>query len=69
MKRRCGQLNWLSTHTRPDIAFDLAELSGRCASLRVGDITKMNKLIAKVKSNEVFISFPCLQNIDNGGIS
>ena len=29
MKRRCGQLNLLVTHTRTDVAFDLAELSGR----------------------------------------
>ena len=65
MKRRCGQLNWLSTHTRPDIAFDLAELSGRTASLRVNDITKMNKLIEKVKSSDVFLTFPSLDNVEN----
>ena len=47
----CGQLNWLSTRTRPDLAFDTCILSNRLKDTSVNDLKIMNKVIKKVKGN------------------
>ena len=58
-----GQLNWISTHTRPDIAFETCMLSSAFHEAKVADLTRLNKLVERVKRDKVNIYFPRINNI------
>ena len=45
-----GQLNWIATQTRPDIAFDVCALSSACNRAPVGDVRLLNKMISRVRN-------------------
>ena len=60
-----GQLNWVATHTRPDIAFDTCALSVAFKEATIGDLVKLNKLVTRVKSSEINLFFPRLHNLEN----
>jgi transposase InsO family protein len=78
-----GQLNWVSTQTRPDIAFDVCELSSVFDTARVDDLLRANKVVKKIKAQSVVIKYPKLEgtnqltiecysdasfgNLENGG--
>ena len=52
-----GQLNWVSTQTRPDIAFGTCEINTSVnQNAKIKDIIRANKLVSRVKSSEVFIN-------------
>jgi len=55
-----GQLNWVSTQTRPDIAFDVCDLSSVFDKARVDDLLRANKVVKKVRSRSVVIRYPRL---------
>ena len=59
-----GAANWMSTQTRPDLAFDVSELVGLIShDGTVQCIKKANKLVKKVKSgSESCLIFRRLQN-------
>ena len=57
-----GQLNWLSTQTRPDIAFSVSQLSKRCKGAKVDDLVRANKVVKLVKAIEICISYRALDN-------
>ena len=44
-----SQLNWLGTQTRPDIAFDVCDLSANLELPSVEDVLKANRIIKKLK--------------------
>ena len=58
-----GQLNWVSTHTRPDIAFETCVLSSAFSEAKVADLIRLNKLVERVKRDNINIYFPRLENI------
>ena len=60
-----GQLNWVATHTRPNIAFDTCELSVVFYSATVADLLRLNKLVEMVKRDSINLFFPHLQPIEN----
>ena len=44
-----GQLMWVANQTRPDILFDLCQLSSSCKNATQKDISIINKTVSKVK--------------------
>ena len=61
-RRICGRLNWISTQTRPDIAFDVAMISANVNAPTIKHLKLANKIIRKVKSTSVEIAFCKLEN-------
>ena len=55
-----GQLNWVGTQTRPDISFDVCLLSMQFGKCTVGDLMDANKVIKRVKTDQVSLFFPVL---------
>ena len=48
----CGKLLWLSLQTRPDISFEVCQLSNHLSDANVQDIISINKLVKKLQSEE-----------------
>ena len=56
-----GQLNWLSTHTLPNIAYDVSSLSKAFKAGTTQDMKKLIKVLKKVKSGAASILLDGLQ--------
>ena len=59
-----GQLNWVATHTRPDAAFDVCELGANYNSATVGDLLRLNKVVSRLKTDNLRLQFPKMENIN-----
>ena len=53
-----GKLNWLAGMSRPEISFDVSEISSRVLTSTVADILAVNKVIKFAKSNPGYIKIP-----------
>ena len=60
-----GQLNWVATQTRPDIAFDVCELSGCVKNATVADVLRLNKVVARLKNDGLKITIPKFQRLES----
>ena len=58
-----GQLAWASNQTRPDISFDVCQLSVSINNATYEDVARANKCVKKLKNDQVAIKFPSLGEI------
>ena len=59
-----GQLSWISTQTRPDVAFDVCELSGICKKATIGDALRLNKVISRILSDNYYLLFQRMSRME-----
>ena len=53
-----GQLNWLATQTRPDLAYDVCDLSTSLKDGSVSLLTQANRIVKKSKLQDVYLHYP-----------
>ena len=60
LRELVGQFNWLSNQSRPDISYDVLELSMSVKNATIAQIKQANKLVKRVNGEDITIRFPCL---------
>ena len=60
-----GQLGWLCTNSRPDLSYDVLELSCKVNNPKIGDIFDANKCLKKACMFESSMYFPGLNDLNN----
>ena len=63
LRSLAGQLNWVSSQSRPDIAFGSCEVNTSMTNGKVKDLSRANKVIKQLKSDDVKIFFHDLREI------
>ena len=58
-----GQLNWLATQTRPDLSYDISELSSMLKQENVECLKQANRVVKKAKKEQFHINIPDLGNL------
>ena len=62
-----GQLGWVAHQTRPDLSFDLCDLSSRFNCATINDIFQANKVLMKAKTNSVTLKIG-INDLENSHI-
>jgi hypothetical protein len=65
MRSLAGKLNWIVQGTRPDMAFDLIELSTRFRRGIISDLLQGVKALRRIKEAEAKVCYPALGHIEN----
>ena len=60
LRSTTGQLNWLAGISRPDLAFDVCQLSTRATQAQIKDLLQANKVIKRAKTDQGKIIFPSM---------
>ena len=58
LRSKIGQLNWISSQSRPDLAYDSCIASNSTRKPTVGDIQLMNKIVRKSGGQNIQLLFP-----------
>jgi hypothetical protein len=61
LRSRIGQLNWLSTQTRPDISYEVCQASVNFKRAILKDLENINKVIKKLKYEDVTLNIRIYQ--------
>ena len=67
---RClsGQLNWIVTHSRPDVAYDNCIVGNSINKATTQTIIQANKAVRKARTHEVSLNYPSHFNISSSKI-
>ena len=68
LKAVAGQLNWVSSQTRPDISFDSCQVSVSCKDATIEDLFKANESVKKLKLEHVSLQYPNLGSLKEARI-
>lgn len=60
LKQISGQLNWVTTHSRPDMSFENCMIGNSISKATVRDIYSANRALRRLRENEVSLFFPRL---------
>ena len=60
LRAAVGQLNWLAGISRPDLSFDVCQLSTRISQATIRDLIDANKVIRRAKQDQYYVTFPPL---------
>ena len=63
-----GQLNWMASQTRPDMAYNACEISVSIKDATINDLIQANKYIRKAKSKNVSLKIVDLENLEQCSI-
>ena len=63
-----GQLSWIAHQTRPDISFDVCQLSAVKRKATIKHLQYANKIIKKVKNYKIHLKFPSLTKVESSKI-
>ena len=56
----CGQMLWVSSQTRPDMAYQTCVASNSTSSATIGDLKNVNKAIDYMQKNRLILRYPKL---------
>ena len=59
-----GQLNWVGTQTRPDILFDVGDLTGSAKTATINELLRLNKVVSRLDGHQVKLKFPPMEDIN-----
>ena len=68
MRSVIGQLGWLSSNSRPDLSYDVLELSCKIKNPRVADLLMTNKCVRKAQMYENSLKYPNLGELTKSEI-
>ena len=61
LRKMAGVLNWIVRGSRPDLSYELIDISTKFKAGKVEDLLKVTKLLTLVKENKAEIYFPDLE--------
>ena len=59
-RKLVGQLNWVVQGTRPDMAFELIDMSTKLKQGRISDLSRVIKVINRLKDTKSIVKFPSM---------
>ena len=60
-----GQLIWLASQSRPDISFDVCQLSKHAHKAKVENILYANRVVRKVRASMYSLFYPAMKELES----